>query len=154
MTGKPWTEEARDAVRQSIIADTHLHHQHAETLAEVILSLLHSRGMLKPKEFIQDEKGNQYPIDLTIDTPTISNLKERYPDLVSQIQAEEREQCLQIVKTESVPAMEDMPEVIKSAPPHIIVQGAIKATIESITERIRALSPNKEEGEDDESSRS
>lgn len=84
MTDKLWTGEDQ----QSLVD---LNAGISWKLADKILSLLHSRGLLRGShtvgQWILENRG-----------PDLADIKQRYPDLVSQIQAEERNRIADYLK--------------------------------------------------------
>lgn len=78
MTDQPWTEEDELAIKTYFDDKTNAYV--SQSNAKEILSLLHSRGLLRTPLFVIDKDGVH---ECSV---TLSDLKERYPELMAEFE--------------------------------------------------------------------
>lgn len=130
MTPKPWTAEDRQQVIDAlaeiyVLADAG--DEHDQRTADAILSLLNERGLLKKKDDLCVGKTDRITMDM---------MSAAFPHLVSRIRAEERACCAKIAE-----------EYIQKCSGSEFLLSPVKVCCESIAYLIRALPPEKEEGD-------
>jgi hypothetical protein len=179
MTNKPWTEEDVEAVCELVqnfnpLTSDEGFDKLSKTIAVEILELLHSRGLLKSWDWTKHSVligSKKIQSDCTSEPITLTDLKERYPELIKQaiseylaglhsietschvplaaieqIQAEERERCAKVCEDKCTEILSKQTGKIFDGYDTDSHLRMMVVLLPDIADSIRSLPPTKAEG--------